>query len=119
MTIGSTANLGFAFETMRRSRGHVPLGPEHRLALILLADKFGMGAAMVEISEMHQLLGTEDPSHVEGILARLAASGFIRLTKFHEDTAFAGSTIATDAEIAVARRHLQCDWPFHNWAGET
>ncbi|MER8540265.1 hypothetical protein NKH17_12500 [Mesorhizobium sp. M1334] len=119
MTIGSTANIAFAFETIRKTGRPFLLGPEHRLALILLSDRFGMGASMIDIGEMHRLLGTEDPSHVKGILARLAVAGVIRLTQFVDDTVFAGSSIATEAEIADVRRHLRCDWPFHNWAGET
>lgn len=120
MTIGSTANLAAAYDVLRTWRGRSwALEPVHRLALMLLADRFGAGAALVDFGEMHHLLGTDDPSVARSAIEWLARSGLVRLSDWRGDSAFAGSTIATEQEIADARRSIGCDWPFENWAGKT
>lgn len=119
MTTGSTANLAFAFETLCASRPpqRPNLEPLHRLVLILVSDQFGGGAAMLDADELHRLCGSDDPTEIEDALKHLAARGLIRLSRIVEGRAFAGSTIATEAEIADARNALGCQWPFENWTG--
>lgn len=118
MTIGSTANIAFAFTALKQSGPH-PLSPVERLALILIGDAFGMGAAKVSVSKFHQMLGTDDPLDAQAALSALAAKGLIRLSQFRDGEAYAASSIATEREIATARDYAACDWPFHNWAGTT
>lgn len=115
MTIGSTANIASAFNVLRN---HPPLKPLHRLALILISDGFGMGAAKVDCSKLDHLLGTEDHADARSAVEHLAACGYIRLSDWHGDVAFAGSLIATEQEIANVRSHLDCAWPFVNWTGK-
>lgn len=120
MTIGSTANLGFAFDTLRTWRGEKALDPAHRLLLILISDQFGNGACVVSNNRLQPLTGLGDPIEVGDGLVWLARCGLIRLSRYQDfDTAFAGSIIATEAEIAAARHALGCNWPFHNWPGES
>ncbi len=119
MTIGSTANIAAAFDVLGAWRGPRALEPVHRLALLLISESFGSGAAYVDASKLHHMLGTGDPSEAISAVEWLARCGLIRLTGWHEDAALAGSVIATEREIAAARDHLGCPWPFENWTGET
>lgn len=119
MTIGSSANLSAAFDTLRGWYGRPQaLEPVHRLTLLLIADAFGMGAAFVDPAKLHHLVGV-DPDEVKSAIEWLARCGLIRLSAWRNGLAFAGSTIATEQEIAVARSGLGCDWPFENWTGKT
>jgi len=119
MTIGSTANIAAAYDVLRTWHGSRSLEPVHRLALLLIADSFGSGATYVDASKLHHMLGTDDPSDARSAIEWLAGCGLIRLSEWHDGIALAGSTIATEREIADARDRLHCPWPFENWAGVT
>ena len=117
MTIGSLANLAFAFNTIRDASGPKSLSPVERLALILIYDRLGMGAGEINVRQMHGYLGTDDPSAAESTLISLARRGLIRMTAFEDGAAFVATAIADEREIANVREHDGCRQPFHDWTG--
>lgn len=117
MTIGSLANLTFAFGAIRDSSQPNPLSPVERLALILIYDGLGMGAGEISIRQMHSHLGTDDPSEAESTLISLARRGLVRMTTIEGGAAFVATAIADEGEIENVREHDGCRRPFHNWTG--
>ncbi len=119
MTTGSIANLGAAMKTIVGLTGPKAMPPVERLALLLLADRMAAGAAMIDLGWLHGLLGTDDPSQARAAVEGLARRGHLLLSRWRDDAAYAGSTIATADEIAEARKAHGCDWQFENWTGAT
>src|SRR5690606_30787923 len=119
MTIGSTANIAAALEAIKESRSPGAMPPIERLALLLISDRLGMGATQLDVRTLHALLGTEDPSEAKEAVTALSRRGLLLLSRWRDDVAFIGSTIATEQEISDARRALGCDWHFIKWTGAT
>ncbi len=116
MTIGSTANIAFAFAEANNAQSSIDA--TGKLLLILIADQCAPGAAVVDLLRLGQLVSVKTPSIVHRHLLILAQFGLLNVSDIHEGKTLCSLPIATWDEVSEFRREAKCDWRFIRGPGE-
>lgn len=110
MSIGSIANTAFAHGAIKHS--DIDMTSRERLLLLLIADACSAGLGWIELEYFARYTAAPDAVAVHEDLKSLARHGLISVSDIHDGDVAIALEIAEPDEIASAREHLECDFPF-------